>query len=60
MAVGTEKSAHAIAKLVSLLGLVVLGLASRAEVCIKKDLIVWPSASRKVLGILLSYFSSSY
>lgn len=34
----------------SLLG--VLGLAAKAEVCIQ-NLIVWPSASRKVLGILL-------
>ena len=31
-----------------------MGLAAIAEVCILKDLIVWPSASRKVLGIFLT------
>lgn len=36
----------------SLLGRLVLGLAAKAEVCIQ-NLIVWPSASRKVLGILV-------
>lgn len=33
--------------------------AARAEVCVQKDLILWPSASRKVLGILLFYYRSS-